>query len=280
MQSMCHLLLRQSGTGKGTHLRVVRPSGDREMSAATDNSSEALISNRLLFRMTLAIGVLAALAAGLSILGKQLGENLVLGGNTDSTVVHRIVVGQDVLNLAANTIRFEPQRKSGQAEAVNIYLSWPGLEGYSRRNAAAFSDPRKVDRLIFIDFSQSVMSRDMSGRVEPIYSRLFAGAPADRRLFAGAPAEGPAGLKIHALTRNSGFGDEKLLTGRLPDGAVYAVRCLLPVAPDSSTSADCLRDVKVGRDLTLLYRFSATLLPQWREIEAAVQDFARRRIAR
>lgn len=238
------------------------------MTSTADNNSEALISNRLLFRVTLAIGLLAALAATLGIVGKKLGENLVLGGNTDSTAVHRIVVGQDTLAVPANTIRFEQQRKSGQAEVVNVYLSWPGLEGYSRENAEAFSDPRRVDRLIFVDFSQSVMSRDMSGRVEPIYSRLFA----------GTPAKGPAGLEVHALNRNSGFGDEKLLTGRLADGSTYAVRCVLPSDLRASTSADCLRDVKVGRDLTMLYRFSATLLPQWREIESAMRDYAQRHI--
>lgn len=234
------------------------------MASAENDVSESLISNRLLFRVTAAIGLLAALAAGLSIFGKQIGRELALGGNTDSTEIHHVIIGQDTLALPANTIRFEHQRHSGRAESLSAYLSWPDLEGYSRRNAAVFSDPRRVDRLIFIDFSQSVMSRDMSGRVEPIYSRLFDGAPTD----------GPAGLKIHALTQNSGFGEEKLLTAQLPDGSVYAVRCLLPTDIRTSTSADCLRDVRVGRDLTMLYRFSAVLLPQWQEIEKAVRSFA------
>lgn len=240
------------------------------MAAVENDASESLISNRLLFRVTAVIGLLAALAAALSTFGKQIGEELVLGGNTESTEVHHLIVGQDVLALPANTIRFEQQRQSGRAESVGIYLTWPGLKGYSRQNAAAFSDPRRVDGLIFMDFSQSVMSRDMSGRVEPIYSRLFDGVPTD----------GPAGLKIHSLTRNSGFGEEKLLTANLPDGSVYAVRCLLPADASQSTSADCLRDVRVGRDLTMLYRFSAALLPQWQEIERATRSFAEAHIIR
>lgn len=239
-------------------------------SAADNDDSESLISNRMLFRVTVVIGLLAALASGLSVAGKWLGDDLVLGGNTDSTTAYRIVVGQDALTLPANAIRFEMQRKNGRAEAVSIHLTWPGLEGYSRSNAAAFSDPRRADRLIFAEFSQSVMSRDMSGRVDPIYSKLFI----------GDPAAGPAGLEVHSLSRKSGFGDEKLLTGLLPDGDTYAVRCLMPTPGQPSTSADCLRDVRVGRDLTMLYRFSATLLPQWKEIDTAMQDFARRHIAR
>lgn len=240
------------------------------MATAENDVSESLISNRTLFRITAVIGLLAALASGLSIYGKQIGAELALGGNTDSTEILHVIIGQDTLALPANTIRFEPQRRSGRAESLGVYLSWPGLEGYSRRNAGIFSDPNRVDGLIFIDFSQSVMSRDMSGRVEPIYSRLFDGPPTD----------GPAGLKIHALTRNSGFGEERLLTARLPDGSVYAVRCLLPADSGQSTSADCLRDVRVGRDLTMLYRFSAVLLPQWQEIEKAMRSFAETHVVR
>jgi hypothetical protein len=232
--------------------------------ATEQDRSEALVSNRLLFRITMVIGCLAAFASALSVAGKWLGKEIALGGNTESQVVHQITLGQDTLALPANLIRFDTQRRGGRAESVSIYLSWPGLEGYSRRNAAVFSDPRQSGGLIFAEFSQSVMSRDMSGRVEPIYSKLFS----------GAPTVGPAGLQIRSLTKNSGFGNEKLLTATLPDGGIYAVRCLLPADPRSSTSADCLRDVRVGRDLTMLYRFSSTLLPQWREIDDAMRRFA------
>lgn len=239
-------------------------------SAADDTAPEALISNRLLFRITVVIGLLAVFASALSIAGRWLGDDLVLGGNTESREIHHIIVGQDVLSLPANVIRFDTQRKTGPAESVSIYLSWPELEGYSRSNAALFSDPHRSDRLIFAEFSQSVMSRDMSGRVEPIYSKLFA----------GTPAEGPAGLTVHKLSRKSGFGDERLLTGQLADGETYAVRCLIPADIGDATAADCLRDVHVGRDLTLLYRFSSSLLPQWQEIDKAIRLYAAQHLAR
>jgi hypothetical protein len=237
-------------------------------STAGDDVPEPLISNRVLFRITMVIGLLAALASALSIAGKRLGESLALGGNTPSLEIQHIVIGQDVLALPANVIRFETQRKSGPAESVSIYVSWPALEGYSRENAALFSDPHRSDGVIFAEFSQSVMSRDMSGRVEPIYSKLFA----------GETTQGPAELKIHKLSRKSGFGDERLLTGTLADGTVYAVRCLIPAKNQDATSADCLRDVHVGRDLTLLYRFSSSLLPQWRQIDQAMRDYAARHL--
>lgn len=241
------------------------------MTTATDEDAPApLISNRTLFRVTAVIGLLAALTSALSVAGRWMGEDLALGGNTDSREIHDVVIGQDVLSLPANVIRFEDQRKSGPAEQLSIFLSWPKLEGYTRPNAAAFSDPRRSNSLIFAEFSQSVMSRDMSGRIEPIYSKLFT----------GAPTPGPAGLLTHTLSRKSGFGDERLLTASLADGGTYAVRCLIPADPRDATSADCLRDVAVGRDMTLLYRFSSTLLPQWKEIDIAVRDYAARHLAR
>ena len=238
------------------------------MTTASGTETDSIISNRALFRITAAIGVLAALTAGISVFGKNYGAELALGGHTASTEIWHILIGQDTLALPANVIRFENQRRSGRAETVSIYVSWPDLEGYSHANAMRFSNPANTENLVFADFSQSVMSRDMSGRLEPIYEKLFS----------GAPRKGPAGLVIHDLSAKSGFADEKLLTGRTRDGKVYAVRCLLPRSPELATSADCQRDIHVGRDLTMLYRFSSKLLPQWERIEGAMLSFVARRI--
>ena len=35
----------------------------------------------------------------------------------------------------------------------------------------------------------------------------------------------------------------------------------------------CLRDINVGRDLSVTYRFSRDLLPQWRRLDAAVEAY-------
>ena len=237
--------------------------------ASGTETDEPLISNRFLFRLTATIGVMAALTALIGVVGKNYGDELSLGGHTASTEIVHVIVGQDVIALPANVIRFESQRHSGRAEAVSVYLSWPRMEGYSHADADAFSNPANADALVFADFSQSVMSRDMSGRLEPIYGKLFT----------GAPRPGPSGLTIHDLSEKSGFGDEKLLTATT-SGAVYAVRCILPKSSAQATAADCQRDIHVGRDLALLYRFSSNLLPQWEKIDAAMLEFATRHIKR
>jgi hypothetical protein len=235
------------------------------MAIGESNDTELpLLSNGFLLKLTAFIGFLAVLTAALTIAGKYYGDRIAMDGRTTSREIFHILVGQDVLALPANTIRFENQRHTGEAETVNVYLSWPELDGYTPRSEARFADPAGSQDLVFIEFSQSVMSRDMSGRLEPIYSRLFR----------GEPEKGPGGLIVHHLDAKSGFGDEVILTGMTSTGGLYVARCLLPKTPAQATTADCQRDIHVGRDLTLLYRFSSKLLPQWETLDARLQAFA------
>jgi hypothetical protein len=234
----------------------------------TDDTALPLLSNAFLLKLTALIGMLAVLTAALTIAGKYYGDRLAMDDHTASREPVHIVVGQDVLALPANMIRFQRQRHNGQAEAVSVYLSWPEMDGYTENANSRFSDPSGSQDLIFIEFSQSVMSRDMSGRLGPIYSRLFA----------GDPEAGPAGLILHRLDPKSGFGGESVLTGMSKAGEAYVVRCLLPSADSKPTTADCQRDIHVGHDLTLLYRFSSGLLPDWEALDARMQAFAQQHI--
>lgn len=234
----------------------------------TDDKALPLLSNGFLLKLTALIGLLAMLTAALTVAGKYYGDRLAMDDHTESRERIHIVVGQDVLALPANMIRFQNQRHDGQADAVSVYLSWPELDGYTASSNGRFSDPSGSQDLIFIEFSQSVMSRDMSGRLGPIYSRLFT----------GDPQAGPAGLILHHLDPKSGFSNEAVLTGMTRTGEAYVVRCLLPPADAKPTTADCQRDIHVGHDLTLLYRFSSELLPDWEMLDAKMQAFAHQHI--
>jgi hypothetical protein len=228
-----------------------------------------LISNALLGKLVAAIFVLALLTAGISLAGRRMGETIALAGHTDDTELVSIAIGQDRLKLAANTIRFAAQRTNGVAERVDLYLTWPDLAGYSATNRALFDDLARADRLLFVQLSQSTMSRDMSGRLDPIYAHLFA----------GAPEAAVAGLTLHRLRADTGYGNEVFLTAARPGRADYVVRCALPESGQVSSSGDCQRDIKLGQDLTVLYRFSSTLLPEWNRIDAALQAFVEARLA-
>lgn len=227
-----------------------------------------LISNRFLFAVTSAIATIAAISLAVHIFGRSFGQELALAGHTDSTSSFTIAIGQDQLQLEANTIRFEDQRQDGKSERIDLQLLWPEMTGYSADLRRRFDDITSTDSLVFLQLSQSTMSRDMSGRVEPIYSLLFD----------GPPQKGPAGLALHKFRRGTGYDNEALLTADLPEGTNYAVRCILPADPSLATSGDCQRDIHVGKDLTVLYRFSSLMLKDWQAIDKAIRTYLEARL--
>ena len=228
-----------------------------------------LISTGFLYRLTVIVAVLAVMTVGISIAGRWFGQRISLAGHTNSTEIVAVTVGQDLLHLPANTIRFARQRVSGPAERIDLYLTWPDLQGYSDENRRRFNDISSSTSLMFLQVSQSTMSRDMSGRLEPIYAHLFQ----------GKPQPGPHGLTIHRFKPETGYGSEVVLTAPRPGQSDYVVRCLMPATGDAATSGDCQRDIHIGRDLTVLYRFSSALLGDWSHIDAEIGRFVERSLS-
>ncbi|MDP9629844.1 UNVERIFIED_ORG: hypothetical protein J2W85_001905 [Ensifer adhaerens] len=239
------------------------------MSTSSNGNSEPelspLLSRRFVYKITAVVVLLAAITAALSLSGRWFGENLALAGHTSSLVPYDIFIGQDHLRLPANVIRFENQRATSIAERVDVYVTWPALEGYSDDNRNLFNDVSRPEALIFLQIAQSTMSRDMSGRLDPIYTQVFE----------GATGPGPNGLTRHAVKATSSYAGEAFFTAAREKEPPYVVRCLEPRANEASTSADCQRDIHAGKDLVVLYRFSRNLLPQWREIDNAVGGFVK-----
>lgn len=224
---------------------------------------EPLISNRMLRRLTISIGLLAALMVAVSLGGQWIGRRIVLAGHTASEAKITVTIGPDRLAFPANVIRFPEARIDGPAERLDLYLTWPELKGYSTATADRFNDLTSPGQLIFLQVSQAVMSRDMSGRLDPIYKGLFEGAE--------TPFE--AGLTLHHLRRDSGYNGEVVLTAPRDGQPDYAVRCILPSDKRDASNADCQRDIFVGNDLSVLYRFSSNLLPQWQRMDNAIRAY-------
>lgn len=227
-----------------------------------------LISDRFLQRLTLATILLVAIILAISVGGRWLGQRMALGGHSESGAMLAVTIGEDTLQVPENTIRFAEQRRSGPAERIDLYLTWPGMMGYSHERRDSFDNIERPDLLIFLQISQSTMSKDMSGRLEPIYTQLFDGPPEPYG----------NGLTLHQLKNTSGYGNEVLLTAEPSGQTPFAVRCLLPSPGELATSGDCQRDIHVGRDLTVLYRFSSNLLKDWNHIDAAVRSFVGARL--
>lgn len=221
-----------------------------------------LLSPAFVWKLTIAIATLCALTVAISVAGRMFGRSIVLSGHTIDTTLHEIVIGNDVLALPANVIRFEAERVSGVQKSVDTYFAWPGMQGYGEDTRAIFDQTDSADGLIFARVAQATMSRDMSGRFDPIYSRVVE----------GSPVAGPGGLVSYRMKQGAGYANELLYLDPTGGAEPYVVRCLIEgQAEDFVTRTGCQRDIAIGEDLTLIYRFSENLLPHWKAIEHDVR---------
>lgn len=227
-----------------------------------------LISSSFLFKLAIWGVVLAGFASLANVAVGWYGQSAKSVGHTASSEIFDISIGQDRLALAANTIRFETQRKSGKAERIDMYLTWPQLRGYSEDNKEIFDNVAASGAIIFLQISQSTMSKDMSGRFDAIYLHLVEDAPQDIKF----------GLKLYRFKPDAGYGDEVLLTAKREGADDYVVRCLMPTQSRPSTNGDCQRDVRLGHDLTVLYRFPVGVLGEWNHLDEAITTYLKQRL--
>ena len=219
-----------------------------------------LLSPRFVWKLTAVIAVMCLITLAITVTGRMIGKSISYAGNTADRTLQEIVIGNDVLSLPSNVIRFENQRVSGVQNAVDTYFAWPGMSGYSEARRETFTQTRSAHGLVFARVTQATMSRDMSGRFVPIY----------KRLTDGPPLAGPNGLDSFRLRPGAGYANELMYVERTQSERPYAVRCLVE-EPGSditfTTQTGCQRDILIGKDLSVTYRFSIDLLPHWQEIE-------------
>lgn len=220
------------------------------------------IDSAFMVRVFYAFAVLALLSVAISLGGKWYGRTIAMAGHTDDTTIHEVVLGNDVLAVPANAIRFEAARRSGVAERLDLYLHWPEMTGYSAAAAADFNRVGDDGRILFLRFEPRLMSRDMSGRYEPIY----------RKLVDPAGTHGPAGVTFYRFKDKVGYLDEVLAVAK-GQAEPFVARCLTGAAAENSF-APCERDLHVGDFLSLTYRFPLGLLARWEALDAAVRDKA------
>lgn len=232
--------------------------------AGTENDWQVVpLDPRFLTRTFHVFAALAFLSAAISLGGKWIGGRLSDGGHTESQTLHEIVIGNNVLAVPANTIRFERARRDGVASRLDLYLRWPELDGYTRAARDDFNHAGGASNIIFLSFGQRMMAHDMSGRFEPIY----------RFLIAPEARTGPGGIALHDFQERLGYEDEYLAVGERTGKEPFVARCLSGPAGERSL-APCERGIHVGNGLSLTYRFPAELLGEWRALDAAVTNKA------
>jgi len=225
---------------------------------------EPIVGSVLLRRVFYSIATLALLSLCLTIAGHYLGHTISLGGHTEDATPQEIVIGNNVLDLPANMIRFDKQRQNRVAERVDLYLHWPDMLGYQPAFLADFNGSGPEKRLLFLTFEPRATSEDMSGRYGPIYSTLTE----------GPGSKGRAGLTIQKFRADSGFVNEELVVSPEQAGhAPFVARCL-DEESSKSNLASCQRDIFLGEDLQLTYRFPREMLADWEQLDRQIRTFA------
>jgi hypothetical protein len=234
------------------------------MNETNNPSHKPLITPKFAWRVAFVVAILLIVTLIIHLGGKYFSDSIVKAGHTDDQQIYSIIMGENTLNVAANTIRFDSQRRNGVADGVKLYLSWPEMAGYSDVTKNKFNDTGGNSSLIFIDIGYSNNQVDMSSRFEPIY----------RNFIQGAPNAGPNGLVFYRMSPQSSYSGEILYTENITKERPYVIKCLQNKPGDTANSAGCQRDINIGKGLRLTYRFSEAQIAQWRSIEEQVLTFA------
>lgn len=231
-------------------------------SVSAAEARTARVGSPILTKVLVVVAIFAVLSLAISVGGRWIGRSIAMAGHTDDTTPRAVVISKEFLAIPANMIRFEESRRDGEASKIDLYLRWPSMDGYSQDARDEFNHVDGARTILFVRIEERMMSRDMSGRLEPVYRSLI------------APARtGPAGLSVHTFTDKSGYGDELLVVGDERSANPFVMRCLSGDLARGSV-APCERDIHIGRNLSLTYRMPAELAGSWREVEAAVRSAA------
>ncbi len=234
---------------------------------ATETGAPEPVDSAFMLKIFYCFLGLAGASVLISFAGKQLGQSIAMAGHTDDSTVHEIVIGNNVLSIPANEIRFEHERRGGVTVRLDTYLRWPAMAGYSEDASDEFNHVGKSNTIMFISFSEKVMSRDMSGRMAPIYNALITRP--------GIP--GPGATMLYGFKQKSGYLNEVLAVANRGNSVPFVARCLTGEAVTTSL-APCERDIHIGDGLSMTYRFPHHLLGSWKALDAKMVAYAQNRL--
>lgn len=216
---------------------------------------ETGLTARLLMILSI---VLTGVTGVVLLLVWMVGTELSRAGHTIDTSMRQIEIGNDVLAVQANHIRFRSQRRNGIVDRADLYFFWPQMSGFTEALENEFNSDTVNPNILFVTLEPRRMSRDMSGRIDAIY----------RKFFVGAPTSAPGGLLRQNLSTASGYAGEYLVFER-SNPQPFVARCV----EDSEAGATpyCIRDFHIGRDISVTYRFHISLLDQWMPLDYAIR---------
>jgi hypothetical protein len=230
-----------------------------KQAATTQDPQFTIVDSKFMKRVFHAFAALVLLSVAISLGGRWFGRSIAMAGYTDDTTIREVVIGNNLIAVPANVIRFEQDRRDGVASRLDLYLRYPEMDGYSEAARGDFNHTGSSKGIVFLSFEPRMMSRDMSGRFAPIYSALI--------VQPGKP--GPGGTTLYDFSEKSGYLNEVLAVGNRAGKDPFVARCLVGPGGDESL-APCERDIHVGDNLSLTYRFPKEFLGDWQALDAAI----------
>jgi hypothetical protein len=157
------------------------------------------------------------------------------------------------LTVPRDLVRFEPQRRDGEQARLDLVFHWPSLAAVTPgRNA----DVDTLGSLVFLAITPADEALEPRRRLAAIYQRFL--GPDIR--------PEPAGLASRSFRPGSGYDGEDLVYEPSRPGDFF-LRCAPPTA---TAPAGCLRELRLGGRIDVVYRFPRPLLPDWQRVDRAV----------
>ncbi|WP_428408177.1 hypothetical protein [Hyphococcus sp.] len=193
-------------------------------------------------------------------------------GNTPSPAITeepvRVEIGGIVFAPAANYTVYPRARRGGARDEVVLYALWPTMNGYAPAQRKEFIENAPDTRRIDIVISKR--------------SSMFTEAERFERLYLPQTVDARGVRTPYQLTKftfkeqrsnvpTNGYADTELFVGADANGETAAVFCFME--KEEITSPECWREYEYRDTIEVSYRFKRPYLPEWRALDAAVQDF-------
>ena len=188
------------------------------------------------------------------------GEALKAGFSTDASPV-TVIIADEPLSVPQNMIRFADQRRAGLAKRLDLVVHWPSMQGYGNTLAPAFDNVSGAAPILFLTLEKRQTGVDSTGRLINLYARFFDDDEVD-------PDGVPAGLIKRRLQPGHGYDSEEIF---FEAGSTHPFVAICTRPDGTGIPVTCLREVHIGHDLSVTYRFRRPLLANWRGLEGAVR---------
>lgn len=164
----------------------------------------------------------------------------------------RVTIGETNLTVPRDLLRFPGQRRDGPAERVELVLRWPPHEA----NRPEFHAENSIRGNVFITLSAPDDSLDPTRRFGAIYQRYLS----------EDSISAPSGLAGRRFNADSGYDGEELFYDPASPTSFFA-RCAAPIADQPGI---CIRELRLGDRLDVVYRFPRTVLPGWARLDKTI----------